>query len=119
MTPSRAPRRRCPRPDCPNPAPCPEHQTRDPRPAGGPNRTFYRSAEWRTLAAMIVDDQRACPGISGDLYTCGKRTTDADHVIPIEDGGAPLDPANIIARCHSCHSRKTRQEQIRRRKANT
>lgn len=31
----------------------------------------------------------------------------ADHVIELRDGGAPFDPANGLARCGSCHTRKT------------
>src|SRR5215469_43804 len=31
----------------------------------------------------------------------------ADHVVELKDGGAPLDLANGLARCGSCHTRKT------------
>lgn len=31
----------------------------------------------------------------------------ADHVIELRDGGAKFDPANGLARCGSCHTRKT------------
>lgn len=30
-----------------------------------------------------------------------------DHVVEIADGGARLDPANILLRCQACHNRKT------------
>ena len=33
--------------------------------------------------------------------------TDVDHIVPIADGGAPLDQANLQSLCHECHSRKT------------
>ena len=31
----------------------------------------------------------------------------ADHVVELNDGGAPLDPANGQALCGACHTRKT------------
>ena len=33
----------------------------------------------------------------------------ADHVVEIEDGGAPLDVANGMTLCVACHNRKTAQ----------
>ncbi len=38
----------------------------------------------------------------------------ADHVIELKDGGAPFDPDNGLARCGSCHTRKTIAERVRR-----
>jgi len=38
----------------------------------------------------------------------------ADHVIELQDGGEPLDPANGLARCGSCHTRKTNEERSKR-----
>lgn len=31
----------------------------------------------------------------------------ADHVVELKDGGAPFDVNNGLARCGSCHTRKT------------
>ena len=42
---------------------------------------------------------------------CGKPgRLEADHVIPLMDGGAAWDPDNIQALCVSCHLQKTRLE---------
>jgi 5-methylcytosine-specific restriction enzyme A len=30
-----------------------------------------------------------------------------DHIIELKDGGAPLDPSNIMLLCPTCHARKT------------
>lgn len=41
-------------------------------------------------------------------------STDADHVIPVGDGGAPYDVANGQGLCHDCHDIKTRRENAER-----
>jgi len=38
----------------------------------------------------------------------------ADHVRELRDGGAPLDPANGVALCGACHTRKTNAARARR-----
>lgn len=38
----------------------------------------------------------------------------ADHIIERQDGGALTDPANGLARCGSCHTRKTAQARAAR-----
>jgi hypothetical protein len=38
----------------------------------------------------------------------------ADHVVELKDGGAPFDPANGLARCGACHTRKTLAERAAR-----
>jgi len=37
-----------------------------------------------------------------------------DHIQELADGGAPLDPNNILLRCPSCHQRKTNRERAKR-----
>jgi 5-methylcytosine-specific restriction protein A len=39
----------------------------------------------------------------------------ADHVLPLKDGGARFDWANLQALCVSCHNRKTAGETAKRR----
>lgn len=41
----------------------------------------------------------------------------ADHVVELRDGGAPFDVNNGLARCGSCHTRKTLIERAKRRLA--
>lgn len=43
----------------------------------------------------------------------------ADHIHELRDGGAPLDLANGIARCGSCHVRKTLAVRAQRMKSPT
>ena len=37
-----------------------------------------------------------------------------DHIVELKDGGALLDPANLLIRCSRCHARKTMEERARR-----
>lgn len=42
---------------------------------------------------------------------CGRAgRLEADHVIPLDKGGAAWDPANLQALCRPCHFAKTRAE---------
>jgi 5-methylcytosine-specific restriction protein A len=86
----------------------------DTRIAHPPRKTadpFYLTPEWRRLMDRIIavrgrrceDPQCEVPG--------GRRACRlfGDHVVELKDGGAPLDPKNIMLRCGSCHTRKTLQ----------
>lgn len=45
---------------------------------------------------------------------CGRAgRMEVDHVIPLDRGGAPWDPANLQTLCRSCHIRKTANENER------
>jgi 5-methylcytosine-specific restriction protein A len=69
---------------------------------------FYLSPEWRALmGAIIAERGRRCqdPHHQG-LHQRGTRVF-GDHVVELKDGGAPLDPTNVLLRCGSCHTRKT------------
>jgi 5-methylcytosine-specific restriction endonuclease McrA len=64
---------------------------------------FYDSPEWRSLMkALIAQRGRRCE-------ECGKTGSRVygDHIHELQDGGAPLDPLNVLIRCASCHSSKT------------
>ncbi|MET4601071.1 5-methylcytosine-specific restriction protein A [Bradyrhizobium sp. JR4.1] len=75
----------------------------------------YSSPEWRALIATIINQRgRRCedpkcktPGRTG-MRVFG------DHVQELRDGGALLDPRNVMLRCGSCHSRKTNEEKAKR-----
>lgn len=47
---------------------------------------------------------------------CGIRAaTEVDHIVPLAEGGARLDRANLQALCHRCHMRKGAADLARRR----
>jgi 5-methylcytosine-specific restriction protein A len=75
----------------------------------------YSSNEWRTLIASIIEARgRRCedpkcktPGRTG-IRVFG------DHIKELQDGGALIDPRNVMLRCGSCHTRKTIAERAKR-----
>lgn len=70
---------------------------------------FYLSAEWQSLRASIIKRRGPrCEDPDHDKSTprSGVRIF-GDHIVELRDGGAPLDPANILLRCGACHTRKT------------
>jgi len=64
---------------------------------------FYLTPEWRRLIATILNQR------GPRCEQCGRTGTRlfGDHIIELQDGGAPLDPSNIQMLCGSCHSHKT------------
>jgi 5-methylcytosine-specific restriction endonuclease McrA len=71
---------------------------------------FLLSPEWRELMKRIIAERgRRCQG-------CGREgcRVFGDHIVERKDGGALLDPANVMLRCGSCHTRKTTAERARR-----
>ena len=89
--------------------------TRIARPAPKTVDPHYLTPEHRAWRAEVIrrsgrrcqDPRCAAPDRSGiTLY--------ADHVKELQDGGAPFDPQNGLARCGSCHTRKTFEERARR-----
>lgn len=84
--------------------------TRAARPAPKKADPFYLSPEWRKLMGEIIAERgRRCE-------ECGRTGTRifGDHIIELQDGGAPLDKANVMCRCGSCHTRKTAASRARR-----
>lgn len=82
--------------------------TRTARPVVKTADPFYLSREWRRLMSVLVATRgRRCqdPACLSPQRT-GIRVF-GDHVVELADGGAPLDPSNILLRCGSCHTRKT------------
>ena len=71
---------------------------------------FYHSTEWRKLMAEIYKERgRSC-------QECGETDPKmyGDHIIELQDGGAPLDPENVRVLCASCHMSKTMAARARR-----
>jgi hypothetical protein len=77
---------------------------------------FYSSPEWRALVRDLIatrgrrceDPQCTTPNRGADQRIYG------DHIHELKDGGAPLDPSNVMLRCAPCHGRKTAQEAAKR-----
>ena len=67
------------------------------------------SRRWERFARTVKDrDGWRC-------QHCGRRgRLEVDHVVPLEAGGDPWDPANCQALCGPCHSAKTAAENRKR-----
>jgi hypothetical protein len=72
--------------------------------------------EWPALVRHLIatrggwceDPQCTTPNRGADQRIYG------DHITELKDGGAQLDPANVMLRCAPCHGRKTAQEAAKR-----
>lgn len=97
------PARPCSTSDCYHLAPCPDHPV---QPQGSRYGGAHRA--WRDRVLALADYHCAYPD-------CTDRATDADHIMPISQGGARFDVANGQALCHQHHSMKTRAEGLSKR----
>lgn len=72
---------------------------------------FYASPAWRKFRRMQIQDSPLC-----ELCQSAGTLTDCtvgghiDHIIRIEQGGAPLDSRNTWTLCRDHHARKTALE---------
>jgi len=73
-------------------------------------KPFYLSPEWR---ALIADIKRERGEHCEECGVTGVRIF-GDHVVELEDGGAPLDPRNVRLLCGEHHAIKTARERARR-----
>lgn len=65
--------------------------------------------EWREAAKAYLEEHPVCEG-------CHRKPSRVvDHIVPLEHGGARMDPKNWQAQCWSCHEKKKARE--RRSKA--
>ncbi|MHC4695893.1 MAG: HNH endonuclease [Planctomycetota bacterium] len=79
------------------------------RPAVNAKRTTrVYDRRWQRVRAVKVAQDPLCE-------ECGRHgrttaTTEVDHIIPIRQGGAVYDLANLQSMCKPCHSRTTARE---------
>jgi 5-methylcytosine-specific restriction protein A len=66
---------------------------------------FYDSPEWVRLRAAVRQARPIC-----EVAGCGLPTSHVDHIRPITEGGARLDPANLQVLCTSDHNSKTARQ---------
>lgn len=73
---------------------------------------FHDSKRWKRTARA---HRREC--LRSRTWYCAECGCDGryirlevDHITPLNEGGAPYDPANLQPLCTACHVRKTRQE---------
>lgn len=83
-------------------------QERKPFERENPNSKFYNSRAWRKLRKQFLMENPLC-------FHCQQKdeitpATVADHVVPINKGGAALDENNLQPLCASCHNRKSARD---------
>lgn len=57
---------------------------------------------------------RAVLALEPNCRQCGARATQADHIIPVSQGGTNDPATNGAALCDQCHAHKTKREQRQR-----
>ncbi len=80
------------------------------------NTKFYQSSPWRRLRLMQLQRSPICEECARNGVTTLAKV--ADHIIPINQGGEPLDIENLQSLCHACHNRKSGRETHQRNKLN-
>ena len=69
---------------------------------------FYHTTQWRKCRLMILRAEPCCRIC--DQNGIVKLAKMVDHIMPIENGGAHLDPANLHPLCNECHGAKSKQD---------
>lgn len=98
---------------CPNVAThggrCIEHQRSHARTHRPKFLSVYKSKRWRMLRKRVLFEEPICQDCGGAL------AAEVDHIVALEDGGAPYARDNVQALCGPCHGRKTWRERNARR----
>lgn len=98
---------------------CPEHESKHRRQEDqrrGSRQERGYGAAWDRLRLEILERDGYLCQIGRGRGGCTIDATEVDHRIAKADGGTD-DEANLQAACHTCHARKTGQEEARRRGA--
>ena len=68
---------------------------------------FYNSRTWMNFRAMYwANHPRECQYKYPDGHLCGKFANILDHIVPLQDGGAPLSESNMQGLCYRHHQVK-------------
>ena len=70
----------------------------------------YTSKRWRDIRFLVLREEPLCRHCG--LIGIAKVAECVDHVVPLSKGGAEYDLSNLQPLCWSCHSRKTRKDNI-------
>ena len=79
--------------------------------AADPHYSSPEHRAWRDTVMRRAGGMCQWPG-------CGRTGVRlfADHIVELQDGGAPTDPGNGQALCGACHARKTAAARARRQR---
>ena len=75
---------------------------------------IYRTATWRAARRRVLErDGHIC---QIRLPGCRVEATAVDHILELDDGGAPYDPGNLRACCTPCNTAKRNRRVAQRAK---
>ena len=74
----------------------------------GGDTSFHRQAPWRRLRGWWINQNPLCLHCEEEGKVVPADVV--DHIKPIKQGGAKLSHNNIQSLCHSCHNKKTYEE---------
>jgi 5-methylcytosine-specific restriction endonuclease McrA len=102
------PIRLCSYPRCPNKATvrgrCIEHAAQARKVTPSVNDSWYSSKPWKMSRRKQLFDHPLCQYVMPDGTTCDEIADSVHHRVPIEDGGARRDPANLLSVCRPHHT---------------
>jgi 5-methylcytosine-specific restriction enzyme A len=116
------PVRPCLEPGCPNyvrdarsKGRCDEHyralernRSRSRREDAKQRNRLYARKKWRMTRRRKLYETPLC---ELEFDGCLGIASEVHHRVPLEQGGAPYHPANLVSACKPCHSAETRREQ--------
>jgi len=77
------------------------------------NSKFYGSWPWKKKRKAFRESNPLC--VQCDESGRVSATEIVDHIMPISEGGAPLDDGNLQALCRVCHEKKSASESAKKR----
>ena len=95
---------RCPNQVVPGKSRCPLHAAEQRKANRSRFDGFYSSKAWRLSRRRQLFAYPLCQYRLEDGSDCGLLADSVHHVVELEDGGAPRDPANLMSVCRSHHS---------------
>jgi 5-methylcytosine-specific restriction enzyme A len=103
---------RCGKLDCTEHGRAANRKQFDRQRSSDPVRSIYNTARWQRTRAFIIQRDPLCMIAKLCVERFGVRlpSKDADHIVPIRQGGDPWDPENLQGACHECHAHKTALE---------
>ncbi len=114
------PTRLCLEPRCPNPATgkgrCDAHRKPIERERSRRRREttqgVYKTKMWLQRRRQVLSRDPICA--DGRVCEGNRLSTEVDHIIPLEQGGAPYAMNNLRGTCSACHQAKTAEENSER-----
>jgi 5-methylcytosine-specific restriction endonuclease McrA len=94
----------CPNPAAPRKSRCPIHAAEQRKANRSRFDGFYSSKPWRMSRRQQLFAHPLCQFVMDDGTGCGLLADSVHHIVQLEDGGAPRDPANLMSLCRSHHS---------------